>query len=324
LPGYPLAAEAVHAITGGSVEWAMVLTSHVCFLAALVLLADYTARRHGGAHPNARLGALVCLGFFPVGMFFHMGYTESLFLLVCAAMLTLIDRGCHPTWVAGLAAAGLVTRLVGPALCLPVALYAWRYGRGGWRSAGLVAICLPVSLAGVAVLMEHFDQQFGDPILFLRGRDDLWRSNPALPVDEKVERLLALEPVWGMFDPDSPAYWRHHLSSPADLAFRLYLVNRLAFLAALGLIAWGWRRGLLDPCELAMVLCLVAVPYWVNGYDNNMSSMGRYMMVAAPLYPLAGILIGRAGEAACAVFAGCGAALMGMYAGLFAQGYWLG
>jgi hypothetical protein len=302
----------------------MTLTSHVCFLAALIILARYTERRHGQAHPTARLGMLICLGFFPIGMFFHMGYTESLFLLVCAVLLHLIERGYHPAWVAGAAAAGLVTRLVGPALCLPVVLYAWQYGRGGWRSVGWVAICLPISLVGVAALMWHFDQQFGDPILFVRGRDDLWRANPALPLGEKVARLLALEPVWGMFDPDSPAYWRHHLPSPAGLVFRLYLANRLTFLAALGLTWWGWRRGLLNRYELALVLCLVALPYWVNGYDNNMSSMGRYMIVIVPLYPLAGILLGRAGLAPNVVFAGCGAALMAAYAGLFTQGYWLG
>lgn len=324
MPGYPLVARGVQAVIGGSIERAMVVASHACFLAALVILARYTERRHGREHPEARSAMLIAIGFFPIGMFFHMGYTESQFLLVCAMLMHLTERGYHPAVVAVVAAAGLITRLVGPALCLPVMWYAWSYGRGLWRSLARVAVCLLISLAGVAALMWYFDQRFGDPILFVRGRQDLWRANPALPIEEKLARLEVLRPVWGMFDQNDRAYWRNHVVGPADLVFRLYLANRLAFLATLGLTWWGFWREYLDRYEVAMALCLVALPYWVNGYDNNMSSMGRYMTVIAPLYPIAGVLLGRAGPVPRAVFAGCGAALMAIYAGLFAQGYWLG
>ncbi len=323
MPGYPLAVRLVWAITGGSIEMAMVLTSHACLLAALVILAGYTSRRHGAAHPDARAGTIICIGFLPFGLFFHMGYTESQFLLVCIALLDLIDRGCHPVLVAGVAATGLITRLVGPALCIPVLLYAWYYRPGGWMAIGRVILCLIVCLSGIAAMMLYFEQKFGDPILFVRNRDALWRINRALPFEEKVLRLEVLEPVWGMFNPSSPAFWRRRLATPADLLTRLYLANRIAFVATLLLTWWGWRERLLNRYELSMIAFLVALPYWVNGYDNNMSSMARYMSVIAPIYPVAGILIGRTGLIARTLYIVGGSALMSIYSALFAQGHWL-
>jgi hypothetical protein len=323
MPAYPLLARGIQWATGASIEWAMVLASHACFLAALILLANYTERRYGAAHPAARTGTLLCLGFFPVGMFFHVGYTESMFLLVCAGLISLMDRDFHPVWIATVAAVGLVTRLVGPALCLPVILYAWKHGRGGWRSLGWVCVCVLISLTGLVSLMAYFHQEFGDPLVFLRGRTELWRLHPPLPFGEKLVCLLGLEPVWGMFEPGSTAYWPQRLGSATDLVFRLCLMNRLTFVAALVLTWWGWWRGLLNPCEIALTLSLIAIPYWVNGYDNDMSSMARYMTVIAPLHPIAGILLGRGGPVVGGLFAAVGAAFMAIYAALFAQGYWL-
>jgi hypothetical protein len=324
MPGYPLAVRGVQELSGAPIEWAMVFTSHACLLAALMILSNYTERRYGAVHPAARAAALGCVGYFPMGMFFHMAYTESLFLLACAALVDLIDRNAHPVYVAGVAAIGLVTRHVGVALVIAVIVYAWRYGRGGWQSIGWICVCVSISLLGLACMMWHFEEKFGDWILFLRGRTDLWRLNPALPFWEKVLRLLALEPVWGMFDPDCTAYWGRSRDASTGLGFLMGLMNRLTFLAALGLTWWGVRRNVLNACEFVLALALILIPYWVNGYDNNMSSMARYMIVIAPLYPIAGVLLSRTGQVFTASAAAAGAALMGAYAALFAQGYWIG
>ena len=323
LPGYPLVVRGVVAVTGLRVEAAMVFAAHACLLAAAALLARYTDRRHGAAHPGARSAALVVLGFFPPAVFFHMGYSESQFLLICVGALTLIDRGAHPLWVAALAALGTVTRPVGLALVPPALLYAWQFGGGRWRSAGWACICLPVALAGMAALMGYFDHAFGDPILFARGRDDLWRFRPELPPGEKLLTLLALEPVWDVFDPDSPAWWGRSCDSAADAVFSTYPANPVVFVLALGLTAWGAHRGLMNRYELLMTAGLLAIPYWAAGYDVNMVSMARYVTVVAPLYPVAGVLLRRAGPGGLAGLAGCGSVLMAGYAGRFAQGHWV-
>ena len=322
-PGYPLLARAVQIVTGASIEGAMVLASHACFLAALLILANLTERRHTLDHPHARRGMLLALGFVPVGVFFHLGYTESLFLLIVATLMHLIDRGAHPVVVAAVAALGLVTRLVGLALCLPVVLYAWQFRRGVWESVGWSILCLLISLTGLVALMAYFDHRFDDPILFLRGRADLWRANPPLPIGEKAARLLILEPVWGLFTTESPGYWRHHMATALGLITRFNMENRIGFLAALGLTWWGGRRKLLNRSDLSLILGLIALPYWVNGYDSNMDSMARYMATIAPLYPVAGVLAGQIGLVPSLLLAGSGAILMAVHTALFAQGYWL-
>jgi hypothetical protein len=265
---------------------------------------------------------VVLAGFFPAGIFFHFGYAESQFLLICVGMLCLIDRGYHPLLVAGVAAVGPVTRWVGLALLPPVLMYAWRYGRGGWRSAGWAAACLPLTLAGLAALMGYFDATFGDPILFARGRDDLWRMRDPLPPGEKVVVLLTLRPVRDVFDPGSPAYWGKHGGS-AEALFSTYPVNPVVFVLALGLTGWGVWRGLLDRYAAVTVVGLLAIPYWVGGYDMDMVSMARYVSVVAPLYPVAGVLLARCGPAGLAAYAGGGAALTAGYAARFAQGHWI-
>jgi hypothetical protein len=301
----------------------MVLISHVCFLAALALLAGYTDCRHGENHPTARSAALAIVGFFPAGMFLHMGYSESLFLLICIGMLYLIRIGASPAWVAGVVAVGLTTRFVGLVLVLPALMYAWQHGRGGWRSAGWIAACLPLMFAGLAGLMWYQDTAFGDPILFARGRDDLWRMREPLSLGKKAATLLTLQPVWGVFDSASPLYWGRYCKSSAEALFSVYPANSVVFLLALGLTGWGaWKR-LLNRYEIAMTAGLLAIPYWIGGYDINMVSMARYVSVVAPLYPVAGVLLARWGPAGIAGFAGCGAALMMMYAARFAQGHWI-
>ena len=68
---------------------------------------------------------------------------------------------------------------------------------------------------------------------------------------------------------------------------------------------------------------LLAIPYWVGGYDMSMASMARYVTVVAPLYPVVGVLLARAGPTGLAGLAGSGSVLMAVYAGRFAQGHWI-
>src|SRR5437764_214550 len=79
---------------------ALVVVSHRCFAASLYLVGRYMDRRYGTEHTAARSAALLGLAFVPVGMFFHLCYAESLFLLLCIVELYLIDGRAHPLLVA--------------------------------------------------------------------------------------------------------------------------------------------------------------------------------------------------------------------------------
>src|SRR4051794_28540347 len=232
MPLYPLVSRGVQRLTGLSAEAALVLTSHVCFLAALVLLGAYTERRYGAEAPAARARAVIALGFLPTSVFFHLAYTESLFLLLVLGQLMLIERGAHPLLVALAACLGVVARPVGVAMVLPLALYAWRFGGGGERSAGWVCITVPLALLGLAGFMAYCNWAFADPLAFARGRDDLWRVRARVPGWEKVRLLLSLEPLWGMFVPTSTGYWGR-LLTPLQACFNTHLAGPFYLLLAL-------------------------------------------------------------------------------------------
>jgi hypothetical protein len=321
-PLYPLLSRGVRDVTGLSVNAALVLTSHLCFLAALALLAGYTERRYGAEAPAARSLAVLAVGFVPTGVFFHLAYTESLFLLLVVAELVLIERRAHPLLVALVACLGVVARPVGVALVPPLLLYAWHYGGSVERSLCWVCLCLPVALAGLAAFMGYCDWAFGDPLAFVRDREDLWRARPRVPPLEKARLLLTLEPVWGMFVPGSGAYWGKFMR-PGHLLFGTYLIGPFAFGLVLLLIVLGGVLRRLNRYELVLAAGLVLVPYVVTGYDSAMISMARYLTVIVPLYSFGGFLLSRAPAPLAACLAAVGGVILAFYAALFAQGHWL-
>jgi len=312
----------VHRVTGLPVKYALVVTAHICFLAALATMAYYTNCRYGIEEPTARRHAVLLLGLLPTSLFFHLAYTESLFLLLCVGQLVLIQRGSHPLLVSLLACAGAVTRPVGTAMLAPLVLYAWRYGRGGEKPIGWVCMCLPVALAGLAAFMGYCDWAFGDPISFMRDRDDLWRLRPRLPTLEKLRVLLVLEPLWGMFVPASSSYWGRFLTRE-DVFFNTHALGPFYFVFAVALMVLGCMRGRLNRYELSLSIGLILIPYWLTAYDSAMVSMARYVAVIAPLYSYGGMLLARAPVVVSVILAAVGGVFMGIYAGLFGQGHWV-
>ena len=108
--------------TPANLALAGILTSNVCFVAAIPLLVRLAAPRLGteGARTTALLLCVV-----PFGFFFNAAYTESLFLLLILGAFSCAGRGWW--WAAG-AIAGLAagTRLVGLALAPALLFMAWR------------------------------------------------------------------------------------------------------------------------------------------------------------------------------------------------------
>jgi hypothetical protein len=272
--------------------------------------------------PRARSIAVLALGFLPTGVFFHLAYTESLFVFACVVELVLIERKAHPLLVALVVCLGVVVRPVGAALVLPLVLYAWRFGGGGERSLRWVCICLPIALAGLATFVGYCAWAFEDPIAFVRRRDDLWRLRTSVSPLEKAWLLLILEPVWGVFVPSSSAYWGR-LLTPGQAFFNTHLLGPVYFLGALILVASGVRLGRLNRYELALTAGLLLIPYWMTAYDSALVSMARYVGVIVPLYSFGAFLLSRLPAILFAVAAGVGGFFLGAYAALFAQGHWV-
>jgi hypothetical protein len=321
-PFYPLLGWVLMQLTGWAPQTALVVLSHGCLAASLCLLGRYMERRYGPEHQGARNAALLTLSFVPAGIFFHMGYTESLFLLLLLAELQVIEQGRHPVLVALLVAMAIATRAVGVALLLPLLLYLARYAGRLKPFLGWCCLCLPLAGSGLLAYGAYCHCAFGDALATVRDRATLWALRPLLPWPEKLLTLMTLQPVWDIFLPSSPAFWGRYVIR-AQFPFSLYVANPFYFVVALALVAGGWRKRWLNRYEASAALGLLLIPYWNGGYEAQMVSMARYVVVIAPLYLVAGRILGKLPP----LVSGCTLGLSGMflavYAALFARWYWM-
>jgi hypothetical protein len=309
-------------VTGASVELALVLTSHFCFVGALFVLGKYVDLRYGKERATERRAALMALSFVPVGMFFRMAYTESIFLLLFLLTLYLMERRANPLVVALVVGIGTAARTVGVALLVPLVIYLVRRSSSRRALVGWTCLCLPLSLSGLLGFMAYCQWAFGDPLAFTRNRTLLWARRSVHALDEKLLYLETFEPVWSIFNPTSSPYWGHRTDA-SKAVFSLYVVNPLYFIAAIVLLATGLRKRWLTTYEILGSLGLLLIPYWVGGYEWEMASMGRYVSVIAPLYLIAGQVLAKLGWSWNAGLLVLSCFFLGVYAGLYAQWYWV-
>jgi hypothetical protein len=201
-------------------------------------------------------------------------------------------------------------------------LYAWHWGKCGAKSFVMLGLCLAVAVSGMLIFMGYCASTFGDPLAFMRNRTDLWRLRARLPILDKAQLLLLLEPLWSLFVPGSESYWGRLLTSN-QVWWNTYPLGPLYFVGALTLVAVGIWNGRLNRYETTLALGLILIPYWLVGYDIAMVSMARYLSVIPPLFSYGGLLLARAPKPLVAVAAGLGGVLMAIYAAQFAQGHWL-
>ena len=164
-----------------------------------------------------------------------MALAESTFL--AAALLTMI--GIHRRWpltitafAAGLATA---TRPVGVFL---TAAFLWRalFQSTGQIGARLVraALLAPLACWGLLAYMAYQYVEFGNPFAFAQTQEH-WKHQ--IPVAhptfaEKAWALVELEPIRGVFDPESRRYWRGADPSHGVLS-NLFFWNPVLFVTVL-------------------------------------------------------------------------------------------
>jgi hypothetical protein len=149
-PLFPLVAHTLGVVPGVGYGAAVVVLANATALVGTALLF-VLARRELGNEPLARRATWI-LSLAPAAFTYVLGYADGL-LLVCATGCFLALRpvsGRRPAWwwAAGLAAAGALTRPVGIALVLPIAVELvrnWSRARRTERVAGIVALCAPVA-----------------------------------------------------------------------------------------------------------------------------------------------------------------------------------
>lgn len=126
-PGYPAFGRLVDAILPGGAEVALLVIANTAALAAALLLWHLTVEATG--RPRTADRAAWMLGVIPAANVMVFAYTESLMLLIATGVLLALLRE-RPGWaVLGGLAAGLL-RPAGVLVAVPVAVEAWQWYRG--------------------------------------------------------------------------------------------------------------------------------------------------------------------------------------------------
>lgn len=260
-PIFPFLARGLMALTGWSFAVSGAVVATILGYAAAVLVAGLLREKVGTA---AALGGVALLGAFPSSPTFQVAYTESLALLLLAAVLWMLVR--ERWWWVGVVA--LLTGLARP-VALPLGLVALVCVVARWRrrdrepisvgeGSGMLAALVGCGLAGLVwptVAAWRTGVLDAYPVTMSAWR----RGEPVTPFQPSVERAQWL---WG------------------DVLGVVVLAVGLGLLALAVLGPWAARLG-------------VAMRTWCLGYAlylfaalDPWTSLYRYLMFLFPLYVL--------------------------------------
>ena len=248
---------------------ASIVLSNFFFFISLQLFYHLTKKHFDAASAKT---AVWLLAFFPYTLFFSVGYTESLFLLLCLATFIFLERGGNVDWWLASLCAGLaaITRVTGVVIILAVlACLIQRY----WplrqqirvhTFSILNALCSLILIPlGVILYMIYLYVHWGNPLLFLH--DVIaWGRHPALPLTAFFSSLWYLVTF----------------SVPLDSLYNNLLDLWFTVLPIYLLIKY-WRFLPLYYRLFTLTLLIYSLSTTV-GFPNPLMSIPRYLMVIFP------------------------------------------
>jgi hypothetical protein len=243
-------------------DWhvAAVVLSNVCCIGAFCYCFLLTEKEFGR---RAAKVAVFYFSIFPTAYFLHIGYSESLFLVLTIGAFYYARLGRWlPCALLGMLATG--SRISGLAIMLPLAFeylhqknFRWRQIR--WDGAFLSLI--PLGLLAYLYLNYHY---FGDPLKFLEFQREHWYRSLSSP-------WPALQSGWKDLMRDDPI--ERVMQHGAQLA---------AFaIGTIGLVAAAFR---LRPCYTIYL----AVSWVLIFCDSFTLCSPRYLLTLFPLFMLLG------------------------------------
>jgi Gpi18-like mannosyltransferase len=161
-PLFPLLARAFNMVTGVPVLLSLVVTSKLCFLAAITVFIRYCSLLESRLNPWIT-GSVLALT--PYSIYADAGYSESLFLL--SSLLALLALHNRRYVQAGIWGALLsATRVVGGGFGFAFVVFVlqrWRSERNRWLDIVLGLSLVPL---GLALFMAHLYFKTGDALAF--------------------------------------------------------------------------------------------------------------------------------------------------------------
>ncbi len=320
-PVYPLLVRCVFRLTGMPIALAGLLVSQTFLVGAFVLLFAYVRERYVDAPEQLAPYVVLAFGFFPTTMFLRLTYTEPLFIALAILVLYGIQRKWSVFVVALIIGLATATRPVGVALVLPFVLDVWRRNGFGWKTVGRLACLVPLALWGLLAYMVFLYLEFGDPLVYVKAQQEQWLARPPFEFGEKLRALITLEPIWSVYQPSSPAYWKHIVPEPAAPLFNIQCANPIHYVLAIGLIILGAAKRWLSCYETLLAGGLLFIPYVTRSYEMCMVSHGRFVAVVFPVYLVLGNVLCRSSKPLAGGILALFALYLTIYAAFFAAGY---
>ncbi len=328
-PFFPGLCQAISSLFGFRLDFVLLIVANICFLISCVLL-EWKSSHHCDnskkptRNPSWSLAAF-CL--FPATFFFRMPYSESLFCCWILLFLLGISRNWHPLILAAIVGAATATRPVGIALAVAFWWYLGigrAYNPGSWtqlRHLLSIATLIVISCWGLIAFTIYLWLKFDAPFAFAQTQVH-WSFNAPRDVNvwDKAWALLTLEPIRGVYDPDSPRYWARADTHVVPL-FSIMFLNPICFLFTLFLVAVGtWKRWL-SSTEVVLSMGLLLVPYVTRGFEMSMASHARFAAIVIPQYFVLGRIFAAMPVAISASICGLMGLMMGLWTALFVAGY---
>jgi len=277
-PAHPLTLRATTWLTGLPIDLALLIGPNLFFFLGVGLLLAYV-RTHSWATLKDERAAVLLFSLWPTSLFFHVGYSESLFVATLLAFLVSL-RTKQSDWIVALiAGAAFTIRAVGIALPLVFWASLWPNNSPRRRSRTKVAILVMLSLWGVLAVSLDQWRQTGDSRTFVTSRSPWNLRKTYYPLEHAVA-LITLEPLWSPYWPNRGA--APHLRYRNCLLCSLYLANPILVGVVITSLVYGKRVGAIDNLELLLAALLVGIPYVTHAYQNFCVSQGRYTLVAVP------------------------------------------
>ena len=301
-PLYPALSKIVASVFGISEAAALLTVSNISILFTALLFFKLVKDEYGD---EIGLYATTALCFFPTSLFFSAGYTESLTLLLIVTFFLLLKKGHFlPASIA--AGCVMATRSTGIILCAPLLLELWRNrGRDLRRAIPLALTCVVLATSGLWLYMTYLWAAFGRPLAFTT---DMRAWGEGTAIGSELFRAVTLQPfrhlidIWQFGpDPNTLSPWIFLLSLSLIICFRKRLTTPL----------------------LVYALGVLLLPYFTLSSSVGFVSFTRYVLLAFPLFIIAGRIFQERVWLGFSVI-GLSAAMLFMYTAFYAQWYWAG
>lgn len=224
-PVFPLLLRGLHAI-GLDVVTAGLLVSNLSFAGALWLMFRLMWRETGRRETAERAAAL--LAFSPAAAWFSLGLTESLYLLLTLALVTLARR----RWWGAVLVVGVLAGLTRPngfILAVPAIVLAWPELRQAWRAqrAGAWAwlgLAATGPILGAALFFVYLRMTFGSWTCFQTVNAAQWHNGISVTWETLAQRI----PGIGLRLFDAPMIYMEHVAWSWTLVLATGLIAAIA------------------------------------------------------------------------------------------------